>query len=104
MEPGRSLLDFVGRWEELEDVLRLKVDLVTRGRDRPLPARTDPVRSHRSLNSQRAYLLRALDAIDAVVEYTQDGRNAFFADRKTQDAVTRNVEVLGEHVGSGVAA
>jgi len=37
------------------------------------------------LTSQRAYLLHALDAIDAVVDYTQDGRDAFLADRKTQD-------------------
>lgn len=50
------------------------------------------------MNSQRAYLLHALDAIDAVIEYTQDGRDAFFADRKTQDAVIRNVEILGQAV------
>ena len=49
------------------------------------------------MNNQRAYLLHALDAIDAI-EYTRDGRDAFFADRKTQDAVIRNVEVLGQAV------
>jgi predicted nucleotidyltransferase len=31
MEPGRSLLDFVGLWQELEDLLGLKVDLVSEG-------------------------------------------------------------------------
>ena len=50
------------------------------------------------MNSQRAYLLHTLDAIDAVIEYTQGGRDAFFADRKTQDAVIRNIEVLGQAV------
>jgi uncharacterized protein with HEPN domain len=50
------------------------------------------------VNSQRAYLLHALDAIDAVMEYTQHGHDAFFADRKTQDAVIRNIEVLGQAV------
>jgi uncharacterized protein with HEPN domain len=50
------------------------------------------------VNSQRAYLLHSLDAIDAVSEYTRDGREAFFADRKTQDAVIRNIEVLGQAV------
>jgi uncharacterized protein with HEPN domain len=50
------------------------------------------------VNSQRAYLMHALEAIDAVMEYTQDGRDAFFADRKTQDAVIRNIEVLGQAV------
>jgi uncharacterized protein len=29
MDPGRSLLDFVGLWQELEDLLGLKVDLVS---------------------------------------------------------------------------
>ncbi|MHB8660095.1 MAG: HepT-like ribonuclease domain-containing protein [Solirubrobacteraceae bacterium] len=55
------------------------------------------------MNTQRAYLLHAIDAIDAVVRYTEDGRDAFFADRKTQDAVIRNVEVLGQAV-KGLAA
>ena len=50
------------------------------------------------MNDQRAYLLHALDAIDAVLEYTKDGRDSFFADRKTQDAVIRNIEVLGQAV------
>jgi len=42
------------------------------------------------VNSQRAYLLYALDAIDAVIEYTQDGRDAFFADGrpKTRSSAT----------------
>ena len=50
------------------------------------------------MNSQRSFLLHALDAIDAVIEYTRDGRNAFFADRMTQDAVIRNIEILGQAV------
>jgi uncharacterized protein with HEPN domain len=48
------------------------------------------------VNSQRAYLRHALDAIDAVIEYTEGSHDAFFADRKTQDAVIRNIEVLGQ--------
>ncbi|MHB8660096.1 MAG: nucleotidyltransferase family protein [Solirubrobacteraceae bacterium] len=31
MEAGRSLLDFVELWQELEDLLGLKVDLVSEG-------------------------------------------------------------------------
>ncbi len=31
MDPGRSLLDFVGLWQELEDLFGLKVDLVSEG-------------------------------------------------------------------------
>ncbi len=37
------------------------------------------------------YLQHILDAIGAIEEYTQEGRKAFFADRKTQDAVIRNL-------------
>jgi len=55
------------------------------------------------VNSQRAYLQHALDAIDAVLEYTRDGHDAFLADRKTQDAVIRNIEVLGQAV-KGISA
>ncbi len=50
------------------------------------------------MKDQRVYLLHAIDAVDAVVEYTSDGRDAFFADRKTQDAVIRNLEILGQAV------
>ena len=47
------------------------------------------------MKDQRAYLLHA---IDAILEYTVDGRDAFFADRRTQDAVIRNLEILGQAV------
>jgi uncharacterized protein with HEPN domain len=50
------------------------------------------------VKDERVYLLHALDAIDAIVSYTTDGRDAFFADGKTQDAVIRNIEVLGQAV------
>jgi hypothetical protein len=31
MEPGRSMLDFVGLWQELEDLLGFNVDLISEG-------------------------------------------------------------------------
>ncbi len=31
IEPGRSLLDIIGLWQELEDLLHCKVDLLTDG-------------------------------------------------------------------------
>jgi uncharacterized protein with HEPN domain len=37
-----------------------------------------------------------LDAIDRVLEYTDSGERAFRNDHKTQDAVLRNLETLGE--------
>ena len=50
------------------------------------------------MSDDRVYLLHARDAIDAILEYTADGRDGFFADRKTQDAVIRNIEILGQAV------
>ena len=44
----------------------------------------------------RVYLAQILERIDRISEYTSDGKNAFFADQRTQDAVIRNFEVIGE--------
>lgn len=48
------------------------------------------------MKDDRVYLLHIRDAIDAVLSYTADGRQSFIADRKTQDAVVRNLEIIGE--------
>jgi len=42
------------------------------------------------------FLRHMLICIDRIADYTQDGRTAFMADPKTQDAVVRNLEVLGQ--------
>ncbi len=47
-----------------------------------------------------AFLLHILEAIERIFEYAADGRESFLADRKTQDAVLRNLEILGEAVKS----
>lgn len=44
----------------------------------------------------RLYLAQILERIDRIKEYTANGKQAFFADRRTQDAVIRNFEVIGE--------
>jgi uncharacterized protein with HEPN domain len=46
----------------------------------------------------RFSLLHVRDAIDAVAAYTAARHDAFLADRKTQDAVIRNLEIIGEAV------
>jgi uncharacterized protein with HEPN domain len=46
----------------------------------------------------RARLQHIRDAIDAALEFVAAGRDAFFADRKTQYAVERAVERIGEAV------
>jgi uncharacterized protein with HEPN domain len=50
------------------------------------------------VKDQRVYLLHAIDAIDAIVQYTTEGPDGFFADAKTQDAVIRNIEIIGQAV------
>ncbi len=44
----------------------------------------------------RIYLAQILERIDRIKEYTANGKQAFFADSRTQDAVIRNFEVIGE--------
>ena len=43
-----------------------------------------------------SYLLHIRDAIDRIFGYTSAGDGLFFTDRKTQDAVIRNLEIIGE--------
>jgi uncharacterized protein with HEPN domain len=44
----------------------------------------------------RVYLAQILERIDRILEYTTEGKEAFFSDPRTQDAVIRNFEVIGE--------
>jgi uncharacterized protein with HEPN domain len=49
-----------------------------------------------SKNRDRLHLEHIIDAAEAIVLYTTGGREAFFEDRMIRDAVTRNLEVIGE--------
>lgn len=42
------------------------------------------------------YLQHIRDAIDRILEYTREGKTSFLSDTKTQDAVVRNLQVMGE--------
>lgn len=42
------------------------------------------------------HLQHMLDAGEAIIEYTVDGHDAFMEDRRTRDAVVRNLEIIGE--------
>jgi uncharacterized protein with HEPN domain len=50
------------------------------------------------VKDERTYLTHAIEAIDAITDYTADGQKAFFSDGKTQDAVIRNIEIIGQAV------
>jgi uncharacterized protein with HEPN domain len=51
-----------------------------------------------SKRSERLYLSDILDAIDKTLDYTRAGKEAFLVDSRTQDAVLRNIEIIGEAV------
>lgn len=44
----------------------------------------------------RVYLMHIVERIDRIIQYTQEGENAFLADIMVQDAVIRNFEIIGE--------
>jgi uncharacterized protein with HEPN domain len=44
----------------------------------------------------RVYLAHILECIDRVEQYTHGGREAFFREALIQDAVIRNMEIIGE--------
>jgi uncharacterized protein with HEPN domain len=46
----------------------------------------------------RIFLLHIRDSITTIRDYTKDGHEAFMTDRKTQDAVIRQLEIIGEAV------
>jgi uncharacterized protein with HEPN domain len=50
------------------------------------------------VKEDRIYLLHIRDAITRIRTYTSDGRDSFFAESITQDAVIRNLEIIGEAV------
>ncbi len=45
---------------------------------------------------ERLYLTDIKDAVVRVLRYTAAGREAFFANPMAQDAVVRNIEIMGE--------
>lgn len=48
------------------------------------------------MKDDRLYLLHISESLERIEEYVVEGREAFFADRKTQDAVLRNLQTLAE--------
>ena len=51
------------------------------------------------------YMLSIVDAIQQIESYTQEGKGAFLSNRMAQDAVLRNLEIIGEatkHLSEGI--
>ena len=48
------------------------------------------------MRDERLYLIQMLERAERIFEYTEPGQAEFLGDRKTQDAVLRSFEVMGE--------
>ena len=48
------------------------------------------------MKDDKIYLLHIRDAIHRIIEYTREGSSTFVKDTKTQDAVLRQLEIIGE--------
>lgn len=48
------------------------------------------------MKDDRLYLIHIRECIERVETYTRGGREEFFGDNKTQDAVVRNLQILAE--------
>ena len=48
------------------------------------------------MKDDRLYLSHILEAVEKIEQYTAEGREVFFGDSRTQDAVLRNFEIIGE--------
>lgn len=48
------------------------------------------------MNRDNTYVQQILEAIDKIEKYTKDGKTAFYNEVMIQDAVIRNIEIIGE--------
>ncbi len=48
------------------------------------------------MSRDEVYLKHILDAINRIIAYTEGGRDSFLNNTMIQDAVIRNLEVIGE--------
>ncbi len=50
------------------------------------------------MKDERLYLIHIAECIEKIEQYTAEGKMEFLKDPKTQDAVIRNFEIIGEAV------
>ena len=48
------------------------------------------------MKDEKLYLVHMIECAERIMSYTQPGRDSFLRDTKTQDAVVRNFEIIGE--------
>jgi uncharacterized protein with HEPN domain len=48
------------------------------------------------MKDDKVYLISIIESIDSITEYTRNGRTEFVRTKMIQDAVMRNLEIIGE--------
>lgn len=56
------------------------------------------------MKDDRVYLAHILEAVERILAYSEDGEATFRRELKTQDAIIRNLQVMGEAVKKVSAA
>ena len=59
-------------------------------------AKQSPFKPKMSISRDSLYLIHIPECLARVAEYTAGGRDEFMEDTKTQDAVLRNLQIMGE--------
>lgn len=122
LERGRDLLDLAAMQEDLEEILGCPVDVISedslsgafretvleeavtlplpegQGLDLRSPAQIQEGRARYRVRRDRWRLEHILEAAARIEEYTAVGRERFLQDARTQDAVIRQLEIMGEAV------
>ena len=50
------------------------------------------------MKEEKLYIVHMVECIERILSYTKEGQEMFLNDPKTQDAVIRNFEIIGEAV------
>jgi uncharacterized protein len=99
--PRMSLFDVIGLQQDLEELLGIHIEVVTEGSLHPLLREEIIAEARPSLprNDDRILLYDIRRAAERIVTYTTGGRAEFLNSPMIQDAVIRNLEIVGEAGG-----
>ena len=48
------------------------------------------------MKDDQLYLIHINECVERIEQYTVDGKDVFYSDKKTQDAVLRNLQIMAE--------
>ncbi len=78
--------------------MQVDVDVIDEAAIKGQQTRQDLKRGNCPVRNDREKLEKILECIEWVQEYAKSGKNNFLADHKTQDAMIRNCQIVGEAV------